>query len=448
MRKLFHKQGSLIHKEAPFACVLQSRYRAERCDKCFKQGKVLKCSNCLYVRYCNRFCQKEAWPEHQEECGKLKEIGESRVVPDAALMMSRIIRKLLKGGDLTKGYYTAKSYRRFWDLMAHEEDICKDAKRMEHFQALTVVLRSLIDEPAMPSNQELLRIFGKICINTFNILDNEMNSIGTGMYLGASIMDHSCRPNAVATFDGCTINVRLLEDYQGGEIDFGKIFISYIDLLNPADLRREQLRNRYYFECGCERCRDEQEQKVMNAGACSNTQCDEAIVMTAKQDRCPGCSTAIKQNEREKFREITAFTMTQLEQMKDVAYLDICELCLFKQQNVLHHYNVWHLKTLDQAFETAINMEKWEDAEKYGNQLKDGFRRYNGPFHPLFGLLLLKLGKIQIYLKHGKEALTNINNSEKILRVTHGEEHDLYKSELIPLLCQAAAEYEAANNGQ
>lgn len=157
-----------------------------------------------------------------------------------------------------------------------------------------------------------------MCINSFNILDDEMNSIGTGMYLGASIMDHSCRPNAVAIFDGCNLNVRLLEDYHGAEIDFSKIFISYIDLLNPTDVRRDMLRKRYYFECGCERCRDEQELKLMNGAACANAQCDEPISMTARQDRCPGCSTAIKQTERDKFREISAFTMTQLEQMKDV----------------------------------------------------------------------------------------------------------------------------------
>ncbi|KAL9706736.1 hypothetical protein quinque_010254 [Culex quinquefasciatus] len=441
MRKLFHKQGSLILKETPFACVLQSRYRAERCDKCFKPGKVLKCSSCLYVRYCNRLCQKEAWPDHQEECGKLKEIGD-RVIPDAGLMMSRIIRKLLKGGDVMKGYYTDKCYRRFWDLMPHEEDIKKDEKRMEHFQSLTVVLRSLIDEAAMPGNQELLRIFGKMCINSFNILDDEMNSIGTGMYLGASIMDHSCRPNAVAIFDGCNLNVRLLEDYHGAEIDFSKIFISYIDLLNPTDVRRDMLRKRYYFECGCERCRDEQELKLMNGAACANAQCDEPISMTARQDRCPGCSTAIKQTERDKFREISAFTMTQLEQMKDVTYLDICQLCLSKQEKVFHPFNVWYLKTLDLAFESAIEMEKWEDAIDYGSRLKDGFKRFNGAFHPLYALLLLKLGKIEIYLKHGKEALMNVNESEKILRITHGEEHDLYKKQLIPLLCQAATEYE------
>ena len=49
-------------------------------------------------------------------------------------------------------------------------------------------------------------------VNAFNILDEELNSIGTGIYLGVSITDHNCRPNAVATFEGTTIYVRLIEE--------------------------------------------------------------------------------------------------------------------------------------------------------------------------------------------------------------------------------------------
>lgn len=50
-----------------------------------------------------------------------------------------------------------------------------------------------------------------MCINSFNILDNDMNSIGTGIYLTASILDHSCEPNAVAVFEGTTIHIRTIK---------------------------------------------------------------------------------------------------------------------------------------------------------------------------------------------------------------------------------------------
>lgn len=58
-------------------------------------------------------------------------------------------------------------------------------------------------------------------VNAFNILDQEMNSIATGIYLGVSVTDHSCKPNAVATFDGTTLFIRTIEDLPS--VDWSKV---------------------------------------------------------------------------------------------------------------------------------------------------------------------------------------------------------------------------------
>lgn len=50
-----------------------------------------------------------------------------------------------------------------------------------------------------------------MCINSFNICDEELKSLGTGIYLGASILDHSCNPNVVAIFKGALLNIRVTE---------------------------------------------------------------------------------------------------------------------------------------------------------------------------------------------------------------------------------------------
>lgn len=89
-------------------------------------------------------------------------------------------------------------------------------------------------------------------VNAFNILDNDLNSIGTGIYLGVSIIDHSCQPNAVATFDGLTLNVRAIKAIP--KLDFALIFISYIDLANTAEQRQRELQQNYFFLCECARC--------------------------------------------------------------------------------------------------------------------------------------------------------------------------------------------------
>lgn len=52
----------------------------------------------------------------------------------------------------------------------------------------------------------------------------------------------------------------------------------------------------------------------------------------------------------------------------------------------------------------------------------------------------MKVGKIQLFKNSPKDALHNLNKASDILKITHGEEHDLYRKELVPLLIQAASE--------
>ena len=54
----------------------------------------------------------------------------------------------------------------------------------------------------LPSKPELLEVFGRILINSFNIMDNDYQPIGIGLYLAASVFDHSCNPNATIVFQG------------------------------------------------------------------------------------------------------------------------------------------------------------------------------------------------------------------------------------------------------
>lgn len=53
-----------------------------------------------------------------------------------------------------------------------------------------------------------------MCINAFNILDDNLNTIGTGIYLAASVINHSCVPNATATFDGTTLRIGAITDIE------------------------------------------------------------------------------------------------------------------------------------------------------------------------------------------------------------------------------------------
>ncbi|XP_059611388.1 histone-lysine N-methyltransferase SMYD3 isoform X2 [Phlebotomus argentipes] len=452
------KQGSCILTEKPFVHVLKSKYRKERCDHCFASEKVFRCSGCNYVYYCNRNCQTEAWALHKVECPFLKKIA-PRIVPDAARVLARIILKLQRGGDLEKGFYTETCFRKFRDLMSHYHEIRTDPKRQEHLESLSMVLHDLLGENLMPNHTELQGIYGRVCVdleelyqknitlflvplqlvvNGFNILDGEMNSIGTGIYLGVSVVDHSCTPNAVATFEGTTLSIRAIADIPS--LDWSQIFISYVDLMQtPAD-RRAELKANYYFLCTCSRCINPEESQRMEVASCPNRNCEHPVIVLDGKDplKCDECDTKVTEEFRSEFHEVRDFTKLQLASMRDVAYLDVCSICLARQKNVLHSLNLWHTKTLDLAFESAIEMGKWQEARTFGQLLLPGFRKYNGDFNPLLGLLYMKLGKIELFLEHIKEARDYLLEASKILRVTHGENHSLYRIQLIPLLMQTS----------
>lgn len=53
-----------------------------------------------------------------------------------------------------------------------------------------------------------------------------MMSIGAGIYLGASIIDHSCNPNAVAVFEGTTLYIRALKNFHQ-PVDWSKVKNNY-----------------------------------------------------------------------------------------------------------------------------------------------------------------------------------------------------------------------------
>ncbi|KAK7086092.1 hypothetical protein SK128_018779, partial [Halocaridina rubra] len=118
--------------------------------------------------------------------------------------------------------------------------------------SLKVVIQKYLGSDHLLNDADLQGIYGRIIVNSFSITDADMNGIGTGVYLAASIFDHSCQPNAFVTFLGKQLICRSLIDWP--VIDWTKIRISYIDVMNSTSERVKDLYQRYYFMCDCSSC--------------------------------------------------------------------------------------------------------------------------------------------------------------------------------------------------
>ncbi|XP_011163274.2 histone-lysine N-methyltransferase SMYD3 isoform X1 [Solenopsis invicta] len=465
------KKGTTIMTAKPFVFVLRSMYRTTRCDNCFKSGKMLKCSGCSYVHYCNRNCQKESWPIHKVECARLKKIPLDLWLDDAR-MMARIIIKLNQGGADEVGYYTEKNYKKFEDLVSHYSEIIVDIERKAHFAMIYRILYQLLDETLMPNTSELISIYGKMCTNRFTITDNCLNNIGIGLYLGASVIDHSCKPNAIVIFEGTTIVVKTLTDLPS--LDWSQIKISYTNLLETKKDIREKLYSSYYFWCDCERCK--KEEPMDEAAACPNSSCDAPCSIEVNE--CVKCSTKISADFKKTFREVVDFTTYHLEKIKiissqcryfdiakeafenyqayqkfyssvfsvpsfldsnnirnDLQHLrDICKMCLEKQKGIMHKFNMQHIYILEATYNFVFTLGCWEDAEIYGKELLSGYLLYYGEVYPQTGVLYSTMGITQLHLGKMKEALAALNKASAILMLIFGDDYFFLRDVLKPLL--------------
>ncbi|XP_030755514.1 histone-lysine N-methyltransferase SMYD3 isoform X2 [Sitophilus oryzae] len=440
-KKVIVPQGTTIHQEKPFVYILSSKYRTECCDFCFKKSNDLaKCSSCKYVYYCGKICQRQGWGIHKQECKNLKKTL-PRILPDAARLLYRLYKTLDNGGDTFRSYYTEKKYRVWRDLISHYPEIKRDKKRMEHLTSLYGVLYEFCDGEMLPNIAELTGFYGRMCVNSFNICNQELQSLGTGIYLGASIIDHSCQPNAVAVFEGTTIFIRTLETLPC--LDWSKVRISYIDVLASTEERKNELKETYYFMCDCPKCLGPENMSEMYGAACQNRNCDNYIDVSEKI--CKKCDNVLSEDFVEHFRNIMEFSSMHLDSMRNTTYLDVCRVCLRKQEGVLYKYNLKHIKMLDLAFESSIDLEAFDIAAEYGLKLIECYHMYYPTVHPLTGLLHLKLCKLLLYQDKTKEGIVHLRKASDILKITHGNSSILYKTEVLPLIQQCRSMLKGIN---
>ena len=89
--------------------------------------------------------------------------------------------------------------------------------------------------------------------NAFRVTLADGTPIGLCFEPTASLANHSCVPNTAIIFDGRCMTLRALDPIKKG----AQIFISYIDVTQTRDERLQELKDRYFFTCQCEKCEND-----------------------------------------------------------------------------------------------------------------------------------------------------------------------------------------------
>ncbi|XP_078800711.1 histone-lysine N-methyltransferase SMYD3 isoform X2 [Oryzias latipes] len=358
---------------------------------------LLRCSQCKMARYCNSACQKRAWPGHKKECRCLCSLL-PRHPTDSVRLAARLIFTLLNPLQSSKEeLYSIDEHESHLDSMPEQkkEGLSELATMLELYMKTEIPdLKQRMTSELPLSCREALSIIAKVTCNCFTISDGELQEIGVGLYPSLSLLNHDCRPNCVMVFNGTELQLRAVQDINPGE----ELRISYIETLSLTEDRQKQLEEQYHFTCHCQRCSSKEQDGVMLSGR-------EAAWRQLKE------------------------ALPRLEGLQlESNWLELLESCsnlLTSAGEEVPDENLYKLKITDMALDASVHLGRWEEALSFGLKTLPSYRLYYADPHPVHGVQLMRVGKLQHHLGCIEDALESFKEAFKILKLTHGEDHPL-----------------------
>ncbi|KAM9825692.1 histone-lysine N-methyltransferase SMYD3 [Syngnathus typhle] len=396
------KSGKLLFSSEPLASCVSAKVAKHVCHRCFARHEtLLRCSQCKMARYCNITCQKQAWSDHKRECKCLRSIL-PRIPTDSVRLAARLIFALMNPSKTaSEELYSFHEHESHLSSMSEQkkQGLSQLASMLEMYLQQEVPELTLEMTSALPQPLDLI---AKVTCNCFTISDGELQEIGVGLYPSLSLLNHDCRPNCVMVFEGTKLHLRAVRDIKPAE----ELTISYIETLSLTEERKKQLEDQYHFTCHCQKCDSQDTGRLMQSG---------------------------EQTTWLKLKE----ALPKLEEMKAASdwqsLRESCTRLLSTEGADLPDENLYKLRLTDMALDCAVHLAQWEEATKHGGRTLPVYRLYYPDPHPVHGVQLMRVAKLQHYLERIQDALDTFKQAFEILKITHGIDHRLVTDLLVKM---------------
>ncbi|KAF9586394.1 hypothetical protein BGW38_005825 [Lunasporangiospora selenospora] len=286
------KRGTVVITSRPLCNpIIFPTHRSLHCETCFRtRGKdggdtaatspvlsLERCSVCKKRYYCNRDCFTIAWKGwHRWICSdKDRDDLDYEMLKMIVMSIER-----LRNGSFTessdndtgaedKSHHVNKETLAmtayvFSTLMGHES--VADPGTLAQYKTIATEVRNQLlaskfsfksqtSSGAPPSVDELVQYLCRFHCNNFSTHDSQLFTMAEGTFPVGALFNHSCRPNAIVMYEGQVQVVKALEDIEPGQ----EVCTSYVDNGVQRTERRALLKEKYYFDCQCPRCSDEED---------------------------------------------------------------------------------------------------------------------------------------------------------------------------------------------
>uniref|UniRef100_A0A3Q3IZA2 [histone H3]-lysine(4) N-trimethyltransferase n=1 Tax=Monopterus albus TaxID=43700 RepID=A0A3Q3IZA2_MONAL len=399
------KVGELLFSSLPYSYVLSVKERGCYCEFCFTSKEDLaRCGKCKKAFYCNMKCQKEDWPMHKLECSAMIAFREKWCPSE----MCRLVARILAKKKVQKDRSMSERILLIGELQSHVGDV--DNERREMNEAEIAGLHHFYSKHLeLPDHKDLLTLFSQVACNGFTIEDDELSHMGTAVYPDLALINHSCLPTVIVTYNGTSAEVRAVQNMKPGD----EVLISYIDLLYPTDDRNNRLRESYYFTCDCQECTSKSKDKV------------KLKVRKQSDPIEPEVISNMVRYARKAIREFRAFTHTKTPS----ELLEMCEQSLEQMGTVFEDSNVYMLHMMYQAMGICVYMNDIDGAIRYGEKILKPYSQLYPAYSLNVSSMYLKLGRLYMGLERRSMGISALKKAMAIMEVAHGKDHH-YLTEL------------------
>jgi SET and MYND domain-containing protein len=261
--------GETVLLSHPYAFTVTEQEKSRVCSHCLRvcpdhSGSLaFSCRECEEVWYCCSACQEQHRPQHRFECSSLKAfLREADWASTENRTEVRLVFRILsrRAFELTSlernnAAHPPAQDRRFDDFLVlntYRQRWSRES--IEMFEEVVPYLQRLDPWLAAQDSNLLVDTFLRFRINGCALWTTTAE-IGQGIYLEASLLNHSCQPTLgdFRADNSASLRFLAIEPIAKGE----ELTICYFDA-GDLDSRRDYLRNTYLFECQCVRCREEE----------------------------------------------------------------------------------------------------------------------------------------------------------------------------------------------
>ncbi|XP_064392547.1 SET and MYND domain-containing protein 4-like isoform X2 [Halichondria panicea] len=258
------KPGEVLATEDPFSSLLDEKFKLTHCSHCFREtASFIPCYWCTAEGYCSEECLDAGWSKyHWLECERVSQL---RSLGSHAQLCLR-----------TAAQFSSGDYETVFSLLTHKEELLGNPSHREAFEEIAVKLVAMfgdsIRNASLPVKELFLHHLLQLRCNTLavsslsgrflsteqqsgsNVQDKYEVKLGSALYPTLSLINHSCRPNAILRFMGNRASLCATRLIKAGE----EVNISYGPQAGRADRaqRQAELKGKYFFNCSCTACKN------------------------------------------------------------------------------------------------------------------------------------------------------------------------------------------------